>query len=619
MADNQNELRQINWAQTFGFTHIFKSFKMAIHPSKLVLCLAAVVVVFMVGWAMDGLWTAGGRYVRQGEIGAHFAQRPEQFARNRDAWEDGKLKKAAELLADGESEKYYLSSYRSQLQGRYLKDAFGKVLNERNKPIEFVEPKIDDLKATGDYEDLLARAKDKLEEEIARAESILKEAKSQAREDINAAISKTTDADKRMAIREDLKGLVKCEKLAEQELTRRRKAFAENAKSIQGDRIFASLLTYERHCANNALAAVRYGNLFGGLQDYRRRLKSKAKPDMSVDVAQVPQVGQPAPADDRPGFVYWCLIGVHGLGWLASEHWLYAIVLLLATLAVVAFFGGAVHRIAALHFTREEKISIKQALKFSCGKFLSFFTAPLIPLVVILGLGVAFLTVGGLVGSIPVVGELLMGFLFVLALAVGLVIAFLTVGLAAGAPLMYPTIAVEGSDSFDAISRSFTYVFARPWRAAFYGLVALVYGVVTYVFVRLFIYIAMAATHMFVNWGTFLGGDKLGPGADKLDVMWQTPTFDSLTPAVNWVAMSPTVAVGAWLLNMWVFLLAIMVLAYLLSFAACSTTCIYCLLRRKEDATDLDDVFIEEEAEQALETETIESDVSEEKPESEDQ
>ena len=44
----------------------------------------------------------------------------------------------------------------------------------------------------------------------------------------------------------------------------------------------------------------------------------------------------------------------------------------------------------------------------------------------------------------------------------GLAQRFGTVG---GFGLMYPTVAVEGSDSFDAISRSFSYVFARPWRS----------------------------------------------------------------------------------------------------------------------------------------------------------
>ena len=41
MTDEQHELRRINWTEVFSFTHIFKSFKMAIHPSKLGLALAA--------------------------------------------------------------------------------------------------------------------------------------------------------------------------------------------------------------------------------------------------------------------------------------------------------------------------------------------------------------------------------------------------------------------------------------------------------------------------------------------------------------------------------------------------------------------------------------------------
>ena len=53
----------------------------------------------------------------------------------------------------------------------------------------------------------------------------------------------------------------------------------------------------------------------------------------------------------------------------------------------------------------------------------------------------------------------------------------LLVGLVFGAPLMIPTICVEGTDSFDAISRSMSYVYARPWRYIWCKLVALVYGI----------------------------------------------------------------------------------------------------------------------------------------------
>ena len=234
-----------------------------------------------------------------------------------------------------------------------------------------------------------------------------------------------------------------------------------------------------------------------------------------------------------------------------------------------------------------------QALKFSLGKFFSFFTAPLLPIGIILFFG-GLMAVGGLIGSIPVVGEIVMGVLFFLAIIAGLLAAFLLVGLLAGVGLMYPTIAVEGSDSFDAISRSVSYVFARPWRAGLYALIALVYGAITYLFVRLFAYLALCSTHTFVKWGVWGGGGALHPDADKLDVMWTKPAFDSLFGPFNWEAMSGTEQIGGFLIGIWVFLTAGLVMAFLLSYAASSTTVIYYLLRRKVDATDLDDVYVEE-------------------------
>ena len=69
-----------------------------------------------------------------------------------------------------------------------------------------------------------------------------------------------------------------------------------------------------------------------------------------------------------------------------------------------SFFVGAdyraIARIAALHFAREEKSSMGQALRFSTGKALSFFTAPLIPMVIILVLGV-LMGAGGLLIALP--------------------------------------------------------------------------------------------------------------------------------------------------------------------------------------------------------------------------
>jgi hypothetical protein len=222
--------------------------------------------------------------------------------------------------------------------------------------------------------------------------------------------------------------------------------------------------------------------------------------------------------------------------------------------------------------------------------------APLIPLAVIFILG-GLLIVGGLLGNLWGFGAILVGLLFLLAMLLGLAIAFLVVGLVTGAALMYPTIAVEGSDSFDAISRSFSYVFAKPWRAGLYAVVAVVYGVICYLFVRAFAYVALLATHWFAKIGIWAGGARLG-AADKMDVMWPTPSFGDFHPPLPWEAMSTSESIGAFLIGMWVYLIAALVLAFALSYCASATTVIYYLLRRKVDATDLDDVYVEQTEEE---------------------
>ena len=41
MPEPSYELRRINWTECFPFTRLFRSFKLAIHPSQLILALGA--------------------------------------------------------------------------------------------------------------------------------------------------------------------------------------------------------------------------------------------------------------------------------------------------------------------------------------------------------------------------------------------------------------------------------------------------------------------------------------------------------------------------------------------------------------------------------------------------
>ena len=125
----------------------------------------------------------------------------------------------------------------------------------------------------------------------------------------------------------------------------------------------------------------------------------------------------------------------------------------------------AICRNSFRNVARDEQIPLKTALTFARRKFVGFLSAPLLPVLLIVVIG-AMLFVGGLVLSVPVLGEVLGGLLMVLALVGGAIIALVLVGVAGGGGLLWPTVAVEGSDGFDAMSRSYSYFYSRPWRTA---------------------------------------------------------------------------------------------------------------------------------------------------------
>jgi hypothetical protein len=471
------------------------------------------------------------------------------------------------------------------------------------------KPDIDKVEPDQEWADALKNAKSAFRNQDKKIGDLIEDADKAAREKIKGDSNLKTSDEKNKAFRQ----LKNDYSIALQAQVQLRRDFGEKEKSIRGRSIFGMFLGFEDQAVSDAIAAVWRLDFAGGMDRYSdlMRQRSGVLPDaatpsdtkQAIDrVLAVGPVGHISEVPAKGGFICNMLIAFMGVAWLFSTHWLFGVVYVALALCVVALLGGAVNRIAALHFAREEKISIMQALRFSAGKFFSFATAPLIPLALILVLGL-FLAFGGFISAnwAQWGGGIVLGLLFFIAIVLGLAVAFLLIGLVGGSPLMYPTIAVEGSDSFDAMSRSYSYVYGRPWHALFYGLVALIYGALTYLFVRLFAFVTLAATHAFLKWGVFAVGPTVGPEADKIDVLWKGPTFDSLFFGhFNWDAMNKPEAVGAFFIGVWVFVVAGTTAAYLLSYLASSTTVAYFLLRRKVDATDLDDVYVEESPEAPL-------------------
>jgi hypothetical protein len=303
----------------------------------------------------------------------------------------------------------------------------------------------------------------------------------------------------------------------------------------------------------------------------------------------------PQPLKPTAGVAAHLMRGLRGLSWLLRENSLFATVYLFGALMLWALFGGAMHRMAAVRYCTGEKLGFLPAIGYSREHLWSFFTVPLTPLIAIAFLagGVALI---GVVGSIPFIGPILAAILFIVVALAGLAATLALVGMLFGAGLMYPAIAVEGTDRFDAVSRSFSYVFAQPWRLASYGLVSLIYGALAYLFVRAIAFVALLVAHTMLKLGAFGSGGAMGPDADWVDAIYPAPSFWNLHD-YNFAATGFGGDVAGSVISVWAYLAIALVGGFVIAFVVSSTTVIYTMLRNAIDSTDFGDVYLESEDE----------------------
>jgi len=271
------------------------------------------------------------------------------------------------------------------------------------------------------------------------------------------------------------------------------------------------------------------------------------------------------------------------LVWAFQYHTLYSVIFFAVTLAVMSLAGGAICRIAALQFAQGEKPGLSEAVRFSVRKFYSLLTAPITMIAIIAIIG-AFIVLLGLVGNIPWVGELSVGLFLPLALMAAALIAVIGIGILGGFNLMFPTIAYEDSDCFDAISRSFSYVYANPWRMGFYTVTAAVYGAICYAFVRFFSYLLLQITYFFLQLG-FLRHNE------KLEALWPQPNFADFLGSTAASPANWSTSAGAFLIHMWVLCVVGLMVSFVISFYFSANTIIYGLMRNRVDRTALDEIY----------------------------
>ena len=301
---------------------------------------------------------------------------------------------------------------------------------------------------------------------------------------------------------------------------------------------------------------------------------------------------------------------------------MYLILMILWTLAVWGFFGGAICRIAAVQLARNEKISLGEAIGFAKMKFLNLFTAPLFPLI-FLGILTFFLAFFGLLGGFTYFfGDIfLAGLLYPVVIVLGLIMAVVVVGLV-GWSLMNPTIAAEGSDNFDALSRSYSYVYQAFWHYLGYWGMALVYGAALVFFVGFMGSLVVYLGKWGLSQAPGLQSAKAERDRDPAYLFYYAPTsfawrdllikdnphveqFTVVTaggmkvPSYRFkdtyeAEISVPNTIGAVLVGVWIGLFFLLVVGFSYSYFWTASTIIYFLMRKHVDDTEMSEVYFEE-------------------------
>jgi hypothetical protein len=306
----------------------------------------------------------------------------------------------------------------------------------------------------------------------------------------------------------------------------------------------------------------------------------------------------------------------------AAGFWnrVYLFLVILWSMATWALFGGAITRIAAVQVARtNERVGLAEAVKFVVARYRSYLLAPLLPLVFLIFLSAGLWVVGLAEVYTFALGDLLVPLIWPIMLIIGLIMAVVLVGLV-GWPLMYSTISAEGSDSFDAISRSYSYVYGAPWQYLWYSFVAVVYGAVLVFFIGLMgsltVYLSKWAfalppapanretAYLFKDAPTSYGWrDLLLHKSPNARPQKEITNSGKMIEALRFEPSSPSAVpsgsnyVGSFFIAVWLYVLFLLMVGFGYSYFWTSSTIIYLLMRRKVDDTEMDEIHLEEEPE----------------------
>lgn len=237
--------------------------------------------------------------------------------------------------------------------------------------------------------------------------------------------------------------------------------------------------------------------------------------------------------------------------------------------AILAVFGTAIARLAAMDLARRTRIDWTEALGFGLARARTGAAALMLMPAVAAALSLLLAVSGWLLLTLPgvnLVGALLYGVMLV----GGLLAAFLLIGSLLAGPLLLPAIASDEADTFDALQRSLAYLVAAPLKLAGYGLVAVVLG-------------SLLALMLTVLAGT---ADWITSGS-----VWAfaDPSGERVASFEDGSAESMWKIVGG-AIQLWQGVLTLLVAGVLFAYACAAATCVYLLIRQSVDGQDFHEI-----------------------------
>jgi hypothetical protein len=250
-------------------------------------------------------------------------------------------------------------------------------------------------------------------------------------------------------------------------------------------------------------------------------------------------------------------------------------------LLVWSIFGAAITRIAAVALARGDRPGFRAGLAHGVRRWPLYAFGPAIPLAGVFFLGL-LLTALGFAMKLDFF-VLLASIVWPIVLVIGFVMALLLIGLAVGWPLMWPTISVETTDAFDALSRAYSYAFHRPIRYLFYVIIAAALGVMGWYIVDLFTRWIIDLSYWGISWGAT--AERTTEISNNTHLLTQSSDAD-----VDW----NTFKIGTAIIGVWHACLFTLALGFIYSYFWSAATAIYYVLRRDEDGTEMSEVTYED-------------------------